>query len=252
MHKTIEKALRLQMNGFTQEALSIYKKAYSKNPHDLAVCEFYGASLVEAGNFNQAKKLLKKVLDKNIEKPQVLNNLAICNRALKFYDEALINVRSALKFRPNYLDAWINCGNILTDLKQYDQAINCYKKALKLNPDDHEVYITLANTYLLNHEYDQALAIFSTQKQKYQDIRFLLGELICYRAKEDFAKAIDFAKKLRQNFNNEIMWFEWVQTLWLAKEYKQADEQAQIALEKFGHYPALDAMLKLIDDVKVS
>ena len=252
MNKMVEKAIRLQMNGFIQEALSIFKKAYDKNPNDSVVCEFYGAALAGVGQYNLAKKLLKKVLQKKIEKPQVLNNLATCNRFLKLYDEALINVQSALKFRPNYQDAWVNCGNIYCDLKQYSKAIDCYKKAIKLNPDDKEVYLTLANTYLLNHEFEQALAIHQQQKTRFKDVRFLVGELICYRAMEDFAQALNFAKELRDNYNNELMWFEWVQTLWLAKEHEQAEQQAQVAIEKFGHYPAIDNMLKLINNAKVS
>ncbi len=252
MNKTVEKALRLQMNGFTQEALEIFQKAYERNPEDSTVCEFFGAALASVGQYSQAKKLFKKVLKKSIEKPQVLNNLATVNRFLNSYDEALINVQAALKFRPDYIDAWVTCGNVHCDLKQYSQAIDCYKKAIKLNPKDKEVYLTLANTYLYNHEFENALNVHQQQKTRFKDVRFLIGELICYRAMEDFAKALDFAKELRDSYNNELMWFEWVQTLWLAKDYKKAEQQAQDAIDKFGHYPAIDDMLKLINDAKVS
>jgi len=252
MNRIIEKALGLQMNGFSQEALNIYQKAYKKEPTNLKICEYYGAALLETGHYNQARKLLKKVLDEKIEKPQVLNNLATVNRFLKRYNEALINVKSAIKFRPDYQDAWVNCGNIQNDIGNYQEAIKSYKKAVKLNPQDKEVYLVLAQTYLLNHEFDLSLDIYKKQKKLFHDVRFLIGELICYRAIKDYNKALSFADQLRQSFDNELMWFEWVQTLWMAKESKKAEEQAQIALKKFDHFPALDDMIKLMDDAKVS
>ncbi len=252
MHEVIKKALGLQMNGFTQEALSIYQKALLKEPSNTALCEYYGAALLEVGQIKQAQKLLKKALASAVEKPQVLNNLATANRALGNFPQALINVQSALKFRPDYVDAWVNCGNIQCDLKNYSQAIHCYQKALKFHPNDKEVYLTLGNTYLRNHEIEHALNLFTEQKKRHADVRFLIGELICYRAKEDYVQALAFAEKLKQQFDNELFWFEWVQTLWLAKKTEDAKQQAQEAIEKFGHYPAMDEMLTLMNDAKVN
>lgn len=245
MDRTIEKALGLQMNGFYTEALNIYQKALLKDPQNYLLCEYYGSALAATGRFQEAKKFLKKALGNSVEKPQVLNNLATVNRSLGLYDEALLNIKSALKFKPKYIDAWINRANLHGDLKQWNEAIKCYENAIKLNDMDSGPHVHLAHAYLHNHEFEKALSYNKSCYKKFNMIEFLIGELICYRAIGDFDKAIVFAENLKNKFDNELMWFEWVQTLWLAKEYDRVDSESQLAIEKFGRYPAMIGLLEL-------
>jgi tetratricopeptide (TPR) repeat protein len=250
MDKTIQKALGLQMNGFYTDALSIYSNALKKEPHNLMLCEYYGGALASVGRFKEARKYLTKALAKTVEKPQVLNNLATVNRALGLLDEALLNIKSAIKFKPNYLDAWINCANVYTDLRQWDKAIPCYKTAMKLNENDIEPYKSLAHAFLHNGEYNEALNLYHFCQRKFPHVTnldFIIGELICYRAMENFDKAVKFANDLKNNYDNELTWFEWVQTLWLAKKFKEMKVEAQLAVEKFGNYPAMIELIRLLE-----
>lgn len=245
MDRTIEKALGLQMNGFYTEALNIFQKAIIKEPNNYLLCEYFGSTLAATGRYQEAKKYLKKSLGNSVEKPQVLNNLATVNRSLGLYDEALLNVRSALKFKPNYCDAWINRANLHRDLKQWTEAIKCYKNAIKLNENDSGPYISLANAYLHDHAFDKALEFNQSSYKKFNNIDFLINELICYRAIGDYEKALVFAENLKDKYDNELMWFEWVQTLWMAKQYQKVDIESQKAINKFGDYPAMTGLLEL-------
>jgi len=245
MDKTIKKALGLQMNGFHSEALKIYQKALQTDPNNVLLNEHYGSALAVSGQYTQAKIYLKKALNKSIAKPFVLNNLGIVNRALGLYEEGLLNLKSALKFEPKYTDAWVNCGNLHGDLGQWEKAIVCYKNAIKLDSRDRMPYISLANAYLHNKEFEQSLEVYQNGQKTFKGPQFLIGELICYRAMNDFVKALSFAKNLKQKYNNEIMWFEWIQTLWLAKEYDMFKNEAAKAIEKFGKFPALMSLLEL-------
>lgn len=247
MDNTIQKALGLQMNGFNTEALNIFQNAIKKEPHNLILCEYLGAALAGEGQLIDAKKYLKKSLTKTIEKPQVLNNLATVNRGLNLTDEALLNVNSALKFKPDYIDAWINRANIYSDLKQWPEAIFSFENAIKLNTYDKEPYKNLAHAYLHNLEFDKALDLYKLSQKKFNSPEFLIGELICYRAMGEFDLAIDFAKVLKDQFNDKIMWFEWVQTLWMAKEYSKVKIESDIAITKFGSYPEMIGILDLLD-----
>ena len=245
MDKIIQKALGLQMNGFHSEALKIYQKALLVDPNNELLNEHYGSALAASGQFVEAKKFLKKALNKTVVKPNVLNNLATVNRSLGLYDEGLLNIKSALKFKPKYTDAWINCANLHGDLRQWSEAIKCYKNAIKLNNQDRIPYISLANAYLHNNDFDEALEFNKYCQKIFRDPQFLIGELICYRAMENHEKAIVFADKLKEQFDNELMWFEWVQTLWLAKEYNRVKEESDKAIDKFGQFPALVSLLEL-------
>ena len=248
MNEVIEKALGLQMNGFHNEALKIFQKALKKEPTHQSLCEHYGTSLLSLGYYKEAKKYLTRALSRNIEKPQVLNNLSTANRALGLFDEGLLNAQSAIKFKPNYVDAWINRANIHMDLNQWSEAISAYKNGINLDKDDKGPYLSLARAYLYNHEYDKSLKLYKKYYPRFKDVEFLIGELICYRAKKDYVSAINFAQKLKDKFDNELMWFEWVQTLWMANELQQVKEESQKAIEKFGKYPAMMSIVDLLKD----
>ncbi len=248
MDKVIAKALGLQMNGFQSEALNIFRKAIEKEPDNTLLNEYYGSTLLSLGYYKQAKIHLTRALAKRIEKPQVLNNLSIANRSLGLLEEGLLNVKSALKFKPDYLDAWINRANIHMDLKQWDEAISSYKNAINLNKDDKEPYLSLARAYLFNHQYDEALHLYTKYHSRFNDIDFLIGELICYRAKKEFTKAVEFAENLKNQYDNELMWFEWVQTLWMANEFERVEQESQKAIDKFGKYPAIMGIVDLLKD----
>ncbi len=249
MDRIINQALGLQMNGFNTEALKIFEKAIKKEPNNLLLCEYYGGSLAESGQFNKAKTFLKKALNNGVEKPQVLNNLATVNRDLGLYEEALLNIKAALKFKPKYIDAWVNCANLHMDLKNWPDAIKSFENAIHLNASDLEPHLNLAHAYLHNLELEKALKFNHHCQGKFRHPQFLVGELICYRAMEKYEKALDFAEKLKQEYDNENMWFEWVQTLWMAKKYEKAYKEAEIAKEKFGEYPALKSLIDLIASV---
>ncbi len=120
-----------------------------------------------------------------------------------------------------------------------------FKKAIKLHPSDHFPHLNLANTYLHKGDFDAALDVYQFGQKQFSDPLFLTGELICYRAMEKHQKALKFAEQLKEKHNNELMWFEWVQTLWLAKEYDKFKDETDKAIEKFGRFPALMSLLEL-------
>jgi len=249
VNKLVQKALGLQMNGFASEAINIFESAIRKEPNNVILCEHYGAALASLGEFAKAKKYLKRALSASVVKPQVLNNLATVNRALGLRKEALLNINSALKFKPKYTDAWINKANIHGDLKQWDEAISSFTNAIELRQDDPGPYEKLSHAYLHNSEYHKALNIYKIAQEKFPLVQqFVIGELICYRAMKKYDQAIDFANKIKSYYNNELFWFEWLQTLYLAKEFSQLEQQSKIAIEKFGEFPAMMDLLSLRED----
>lgn len=248
MNEVIAKALGLQMNGFHDEALKIFQKALKKDPTHQSLCEHYGTSLLSLSHYKEAKMYLTRALSRNIEKPQVLNNLSTANRALGLYDEGLLNAKSAIKFKPDYIDAWINRANLHMDLKQWSEAISAYKNGINLDKDDKGPYLSLARAYLYNHEYEKSLKLYKKFYPRFKDVEFLIGELICYRAMNDYTKAVDFADELKEKYNNELMWFEWVQTLWMANKINRVKEESKKAIDKFGKYPALMSIVELLKE----
>jgi tetratricopeptide (TPR) repeat protein len=94
------------------------------------------------------------------------------------YEEAIASYDQALKFKPDYHEAWNNRGVALADLGRIEEAIASYNQALKFKPDFHEAWygrgIALGKLGKMNEaiaSYDKALKI----KPDFHEIWFNRG-----------------------------------------------------------------------------
>ncbi|EKD07374.1 protein prenyltransferase alpha subunit [Arthrospira platensis C1] len=83
------------------------------------------------------------------------------------YEQALSSFDQALKYKPDFHDAWNNRGNVLYDLGEYEQAISSYDQALKYKQDYHEAWYNRGNALYNLGEYEQAISSFD-QALKYK------------------------------------------------------------------------------------
>ncbi|ACC81918.1 tetratricopeptide repeat protein [Nostoc punctiforme] len=85
--------------------------------------------------------------------------------AAKEYEAAITSYNQALKFQPDYYQAWNNQGKALRNLGRYEEALASFEQALKFQPDD---YIVLNNKgiELWNlRRYEEALASYNEAVQ---------------------------------------------------------------------------------------
>ena len=62
-------------------------------------------------------------------------------------DAAIDSYKQAIKFKPNYADAYFSMGNALKDKGELDAAIDSYKQAIKIKPDFMLTPITIWETF---------------------------------------------------------------------------------------------------------
>lgn len=139
--------------------------------------------LMQSGNFANAKLMLDKVIEKDIENQAAFNMRGIArlelgetadaildfgisilldsldyrsfyNRGNAFYQmekytEAILDYDRALRLAPKSSDIYINRGNALVGLEKYDQAILDFEFALKIDSDNYLSHFNLARTYYL-------------------------------------------------------------------------------------------------------
>ncbi|MHC5757298.1 tetratricopeptide repeat protein [Nostoc sp.] len=72
-------------------------------------------------------------------------------------EEAIASYDQALKFKPDYHQAWYNRGNALDDLGRTEEAIASYDQALKFKPDYHQAWYNKACCYAVQGNIEQAL-----------------------------------------------------------------------------------------------
>jgi tetratricopeptide (TPR) repeat protein len=84
--------------------------------------------------------LYRPLDDVSIPKAVYLNCGAFCNMK-KDPDRALADFSEAVRLKPDYADAYMNRGNIHSDLSNLDQAIADYNKAINLKLDSAAAYV---------------------------------------------------------------------------------------------------------------
>jgi tetratricopeptide (TPR) repeat protein len=77
------------------------------------------------------------------------------------YDEAVKNLRRAIRLRPKYAEALFYLGNTHYSKGEYKRAINDYTKAIKLNPKDAMVLNNCGCAYVSILDYNRAMKIYN-------------------------------------------------------------------------------------------
>jgi predicted O-linked N-acetylglucosamine transferase (SPINDLY family) len=117
------------------EAKSIYEQVLRIKPNHFDALQLLGAISIQLKDFPQAVKYLAKAVKLNSNHPESHSNLSNAFNELKRFDEGLSSANKAINLRPNFVEAYINRGNALKGQKQFNKALAAYDKAIFLKPD---------------------------------------------------------------------------------------------------------------------
>jgi predicted TPR repeat methyltransferase len=79
---------------------------------------------------------------------------------LKRNDDAFDAYGKALAQKPDFAEAWLGRGNVLCELKRYDEALDAHEKALAQKPDFAEAWHGRGNVFHDLKRFDEALAAY--------------------------------------------------------------------------------------------
>lgn len=116
------------------------------------------------------------------------------------YDSAFINYRRAWKLNPDYAEAMLGYGNVLTIREQDDSALLMFNKALEILPEYKEASYSKSLLYYNQQKYDESLAILLpvlNEEPDYYDAMLLIGD--CYYAQKKFDEAINWYGNAYEN-----------------------------------------------------
>lgn len=92
-----------------------------------------GLALCNMGEYKEAAKTFKQVLDINPKSVPTWNNLGTAFSRMGDQEKAVKCLKRAIKIDPGYEIAWNNLGNALFRMGNYEEALECYDEALDLN-----------------------------------------------------------------------------------------------------------------------
>ena len=115
----------------------------------------------QAGNYEYAYKIFTKVIYKYPPSSDSLLYAAYINRGnisseLCEYQIALSDYNKAIKINPDCDSAYINRGNLYFDLILYDEALCDYNKALEINHDSKDTLNNRGNLYRIIENYEES------------------------------------------------------------------------------------------------
>jgi len=115
---------------------------------------------LKKGNFNQAIREFKTVLEKWPDDSRCYSKLGVCYASLRDFIKAKSHLEKALALNLKYSEPYNNLGNIYLEEKEYKKSIELYKKALKLNPDYAAAHSNLGLAYKRTKRIDEAVKHF--------------------------------------------------------------------------------------------
>ncbi|MEH1788106.1 MAG: tetratricopeptide repeat protein [Nostoc sp.] len=116
------------------------------------------------------------------QKPRLLFELGNLLYAASEYEEAIASYDQALKFKPDYHEAWNNRGNALGNLERFEEAIASYDQALKFKPDYHEAWNNRGIALRKLGRFEEAIASYDQALEIKPDYPSAFYNKACYYA----------------------------------------------------------------------
>lgn len=141
--QAIQSAVQLHQAGQLQQAERLYQQVLQINPNHADALHLLGVIAYQVGKNDIAVELLGRAITHNARESRYHFNLGNALRPLGRLAEAEASYRTALKLKPNDVDAHNNLGIVLKELGRWEDAIACYRAALRLQPADAEAHTNL-------------------------------------------------------------------------------------------------------------
>lgn len=156
--------LTFERNQVYSSELSLWKDTVAKRPDSARARNNLGLSLAAAKRHNEAIEQFRKAIALNPKHAFAHFNLGVAllqsnpaseaNRA-----EAEQAYQRAIEVYPQFVDARINLGKLLSGNRRFDEAIAQYQSALSLDPSAQDARVNLAALQLSLGRNDEALTL---------------------------------------------------------------------------------------------
>ena len=120
-------------------------------------CQVWGDSIT----------LWNDVLEKYPEDP---SGIALSNRGAAWlesgkYDEALSDIRNAIRVNPTLVQNWVSLGVIMTERKQMESAEEAFNKAITIDPENPKPRTALGEAFFRTGNFEKSLQAFELARK---------------------------------------------------------------------------------------
>ncbi len=158
--EVFQESIRFHQSGDLSNAQKGFEYLISKYPKSTDLCNSLGTLNLQMGEDKKGCSFLEKSLQINPDQPMISFNLGNSYSIQKNFPKALEFFNITILKAPDYIDAYIKKGELLTGLKIYNEAIACFKNALKLAPKNLQILNSIGINLLELDEAEDALEYF--------------------------------------------------------------------------------------------
>jgi protein O-GlcNAc transferase len=157
---TLEEGLRHHQAGRFDRAEELYRRVLKSDPRQPDALHLLGMAAFGRGSPEEGRELVLQAIEAKPNEAVFHSNLGIVLEALRRWNEAEAAYRQSLRLNPNNPPALNNLGNLHRVAWRLDEAACCYKAALALDPHFISAENNLGNTLADQNEHDQAIASY--------------------------------------------------------------------------------------------
>ena len=179
--KAIEMAGHLYSRGQYGQAERVCRQIITARPANADAHNILGVSLAALGRSDDAVDELRRAIKINAEAPSYHANLGEVLRQAGRLDEAAEAIEKAIKLDPDNAQALNNLGIIQYEKRNFKKSVEYYKRALAINPRMPEALNNLGNASRTIGDVDGALNAYQealTQRAVYPEVYNNLGTLL--------------------------------------------------------------------------
>ncbi|MBR1777671.1 MAG: tetratricopeptide repeat protein [Alphaproteobacteria bacterium] len=235
-----------------QSALELVLPVLNTQQTDYSLWIGAGNAYYGLKQFDKAEQAYLKAADLNSTDAAALSNLAgVCFETARFA-EGLNICDQALARQPEYLNALIHRGNMLSSLNRYDEASEAYRKALEIAPEDSLASFNLAYALVMTGQTDAAEKIYRQLLElSPKDEEYLFAYASFLEKKEAFAQAAEIYLRLLQIKEDPTVHITLSGCLYNLQLQNKTEDVMRLTdewLSLFPDNPAAQHMLETLND----
>jgi protein O-GlcNAc transferase len=148
------------------------------------------------GNLSEAENMFRLVLEAQSDNVTALHLLGVIYYRLKQYKSAVLYIKRALHYAPDYVDAYCNLAIVLHEMGCSDEAISYYQEAIKINPNAILAYYNLGNILREKGQIDESITFYTKAIEINSELAEAYHGLgFSYQEKGKLDKAIHYYQK---------------------------------------------------------
>ena len=137
----MQEAVVLHRQGALADAAMRYTEVMRREPKNVDAVFFLALIMTQQRDFQEAVRLLRKVIKLAPPHAGAHNLLGATLRATGHHDEALRSFKRALTHKPDFFEAYVNAAQSLIDRGESAEAVAIHERAVAANPGRAEPLI---------------------------------------------------------------------------------------------------------------